>query len=223
MKTFENKNMIVKKIIGAAFISGIVVVLYFYFRDFKVEAVKDFVAGFGVIAPLVFILVVAFKPLLFFIPAMGLTVVAGTLFGPFYGTLYVALGGAGSTVIAFLLARKFGRERALRFIKKSERLLKLDDSMENNGFRTILFFRAVNIPWDIVSYSAGFSAIRFIDFYLASLILLLPISFVYTYFGSSIWEPGSQNFIISLSLIIIFGTMPFVINKVKKTRYASTK
>ncbi|VAV85643.1 hypothetical protein MNBD_DELTA01-629 [hydrothermal vent metagenome] len=223
MKISENKNKMVKKIAGVALISVIVTVLYFYFRDFNVETVKDFVAGFGVIAPLVFILVVAFKPVLFFIPAMGLTVVAGTLFGPFYGTLYVALGGAGSTIVAFLLARKFGRERALRFIKKSERLLKLDESMENNGFRTILFLRAINIPWDIVSYSAGFSSIRFIEFYLASLILLLPISFVYTYFGSSIWEPGSQNFIISLSLIIIFGTMPFVINKVKKIKYAGVK
>lgn len=223
MKTFEDKKKLAKKVIGIALISVVFAALYFYFLEFNVAAVKDFVAGFGVIAPLVLILVVAFKPVLFFIPSMGLTVVAGALFGPFYGTIYVALGAACSTIVAFMLARKFGRERALRFIKKSERLLKLDESMENNGFRTILFMRAVNIPWDIVSYSAGFSAIRFRDFYLASLILILPISFVYTYFGSSIWEPGSQNFIISLSLIIIIGTMPFVVNKVKKARYANAK
>ncbi len=223
MKTSEGKNKMLKKILGIALISVIYVVLYFYFCKFNVDAVKDFVTSFGIVAPLVLILVVVFKPVLFFIPSMGLTVVAGALFGPFYGTIYIAVGAAGSTIVAFMLARKFGRERALRFIKKSERLLKLDESMENNGFRTILFMRAVNIPWDIVSYSAGFSAIRFRDFYLASLILILPISFVYTYFGSSIWEPGSQNFIISLSLIIIIGTMPFVINKVKKARYANAK
>jgi uncharacterized membrane protein YdjX (TVP38/TMEM64 family) len=213
----------VKKILGVAFIGVIAVVLFFYFRDFNVELIKAFIAGFGIIAPLVFILVCIFKPLLFFVPSLGLTIVAGTLFGPFYGTLYIALGGAGSTIVAFLLARKFGRERAMRFIKKSEKLLKLDDSMKSNGFRTILLLRAMNIPWDIVSYSAGFSSIRFRDFYLASMILILPLSFVYTYFGSSIWDVKSPNFIISLSLIIVLSMTPLLIKKVKKIRHASVK
>lgn len=119
-------------------------------------------------------------------------------------------------MVAFYLARKLGRKHLEKFIRTKKRLLEIDEKMGREGLKTILILRLFNLPWDIVSYSAGLSSMSFKDFFIGSLILLLPTSFIYTYFGSSIRDPFSLNFLISLSIIIILGSIPYIIGKVKK-------
>ena len=192
--------------------------LVYCFNDVGLTDIQDFILDFGTIAPLVFILVCIVKPILFFIPTAGLTIIAGLLFGPYWGTLCIVAGGAGSSAFAFYLARKVGRERVKRFIKNKDRLLNMDMKMEDNGFKTVFMLRLFNVPWDIVSYSAGLSGIRFKDFYLGTLILLPPLSFIYTYFGSSVGNPVSTKFAISLGAIIVLCTLPFVVKKIRNSK-----
>lgn len=206
----------VKHIASVLFVAAVVILFVLYLPDLTLEELKGFVRGFGVLAPVVFILICIIRPVFFFVPTFGLTIIAGTVFGPFYGTLYVAIGGAGSAIVGFALARLWGRGLVERIIKDRKKLLMLDEKMLEKGFTTILMLRVFNVPWDIVSYSAGLSRVRFKDFYLASLIMLLPISFVYTYFGSTVTEPGSPKFIISLSLIGLFVAVPLIIKRYKR-------
>lgn len=49
---------------------------------------------------------------------MGLTVVAGMLFGTVWGTLYVVIGGAFSTLVGFYFARWLGRGVVEKLIEK---------------------------------------------------------------------------------------------------------
>lgn len=184
------------------------------------DNIKSFVNGFGNAAPLAFIIICIIKPAIFFLPSMGLTIVAGTLFGPMYGTVYVAVGGAGSTVVGFYMTRWFGRQYVQRLLNKQKGLVELDKKMERQGFKTILMMRLFSLPWDAVSYSAGLSRVRFRDFYIASLIALVPTSFIYTYFGSAILNPMSPGFIISLSVIIVLGSIPYVLKRFKWKRPA---
>ncbi len=183
---------------------------YLYIPHNSADDIKSFINGFGNAAPLVFIFICIIKPVIFFLPSMGLTIVAGVLFGPMYGTIYVAVGGAGSTAVGFYMTRWFGRKWIEQFIKGREKMLKMDEKMEKTGFKTTLMLRLLGLPWDMVSYSAGLSRVRFRDFYIASLIALAPASFIYTYFGSSILNPLSPAFIISLSAIIILGSLPYI-------------
>lgn len=184
----------------------------------KPEEMVRLIGDFDVAAPVVFILVVALKPVLIFLPSMGLTIVAGLLFGPYLGTLYVSIGGAASSVIGFYVARRLGRRRVARFIKGRTLLARADERMEREGFKTVLLLRIFNLPWDMVSYSAGLSRIGFKDFFLASLIMLPPTSFIFTYFGSSIADPLSIEFIASLAVIFMLGAIPYVLDRLKKGR-----
>jgi len=194
---------------GAALLL-LIVLIYLYIPYHGPDDIKSFVNGFGNAAPLAFIIICIIKPVIFFLPSMGLTIVAGTLFGPMYGTVYVVVGGAGSTVVGFYMTRWFGRKWIEQFIKGRERMLKMDEKMEKTGFKTTLMLRLFSLPWDMVSYSAGLSRVKFRDFYIASLIAIVPISFIYTYFGSSILNPLSLGFILSLSVIIILGSLPYI-------------
>lgn len=211
----EIKSYILKTAVLLLFIG----LVYFFFPYQEPDDIKSFVSGFGASAPIAFIIICAVKPIIFFLPSMGLTIIAGALFGTIYGTLYVVIGGAGSTVIGFYMTRWFGRKCVEGFMKEQDKLLKIDENLGKEGFRTTLMLRLLSTPWDIVSYSAGLSKIRFKDFYLASLIALAPTSFIYTYFGSSVFNPLSLGFIVSLSMILIFGSIPYVIKRYGTKNY----
>ncbi len=202
-----------RHVISALFFIAACIAFFTYLPGLSVSEIKTFIKGFGPLAPIIFIMICMGKPLLFFVPTLGLTVIAGTIFGPLYGTLYVALGGAGSTVVAFYLARIWGRKPVERIIKERSSLVKLDERMASRGFTTIIMLRVFNLPWDLVSYSAGLSKMRFRDFYLASLVMLLPISFLYTYFGSTVTRPTSPGFIISLSVIGLVIGIPYIVKR----------
>ena len=197
---------------GAALLL-LIVLGYLYIPHHGADDIKSFVNGFGNAAPLAFIIICIIKPVIFFLPSMGLTIVAGALFGPICGTVYVVVGGAGSTVVGFYMTRWFGRQIMERLLIRSELILKIDKKMENEGFKTVLMLRLFSLPWDIVSYSAGLSRVRFMDFYTASLIAIIPTSFIYTYFGSAIFKPGSFGFIASLLAIIAFGSIPHILKR----------
>lgn len=168
------------------------------------------------IAPLVFILITALRPILFFLPSMGLTIVAGMLFGMVWGTAYVAVGGALSTIIGFYFARWMGRNAIERLVRKNSIVMEMERRCREYGKNAVLYMRLFNVPWDMVSYWAGLSGIKFKDFYVASMIPLVPVSFLYTYFGSQVFTPKSAGFIISLTIMILMGSIPSIKARYKK-------
>jgi len=187
-----------------------------YHRYLNPSTITSFVDRYGTIAPLLFIALCSIKPFLFFLPIMGLALVAGILFGPVRGTIYVSIGGAFSTVVGFYFARWLGRDAIKRMSSINKRVKQLDDWSEKHGRNAVLSMRFFNLPWDIVSYWAGLSNIKFKDFYIASMIPLIPISFLYTYFGSKIFTPKSWGFIISLLLMFVLGAIPFIRQRLRK-------
>lgn len=195
------------KIISFVFMIVSLVLLYPHMNQ---QAIETFITEYGSLAPLVFIILCAIKPLVLFLPSCGLTVIAGLLFGYIWGTVYVAVGGALSTIIGFYFARWYGRDAMKKLIEGNDLLKKLACKSNKNPRTTILYMRIFNVPWDLVSYWAGLIGIRFKDFYIASLVTLIPVSFIYTYFGSTILSPKSAGFWVSLLVIISLGALPHI-------------
>jgi uncharacterized membrane protein YdjX (TVP38/TMEM64 family) len=179
----------------------------------KPEGISAYIRAHHVYAPILFVSICAIRPVLFFMPSAGLTIVAGTLFGTAWGTLYVAVGGAISTIVGFYFARWIGRDAARKLLNKSRLLGEFEKMTTEYPRKTVLYMRLFNLPWDLVSYWAGLSNIKFTDFYAASLVPLLPTSFLYTYFGSTIFSPASAGFIISALCIFLLGALPYLRKK----------
>lgn len=188
-----------------------------YSRYLTPGHITAFIESNMVAAPLVFIVICALRPVLFFLPSMGLTIVAGVLFGAAWGTVYVSVGGALSTVIGYFFAKWMGRAAVIRVTQMSKRVNQLDQWARENGKNAVLSMRLFNMPWDIVSYWAGLTGVGFKEFYMASMIPLVPISFLYTYFGSRIFTPKSYGFIVSLIIMFILGSIPFIRKRLKRT------
>jgi uncharacterized membrane protein YdjX (TVP38/TMEM64 family) len=172
--------------------------------------ISAFIQRNSVSAPALFIAICAVRPVLFFVPSMGLTIVAGVLFGAVWGTIYVAIGGALSTAVGYYFARWLGRDAAKRIVSKNDRLKEWETRAQSNSMSTVLSMRLFNLPWDIVSYWAGLQGIAFRDFYIASMVPLVPISFLYTYFGSNVLNPYSAGFVIPLVIMFLLGSVPYV-------------
>ncbi len=211
------------KVLKCAAIAAIIIFCVTHYERLNPAGISAFASEYGSAAPVVFIVVCALRPLLFFIPAMGLTIVAGLLVGAFKGTLYVACAGVFSSIVGFWFARWIGRDAIVRLTGVSAALGMLERWAEENGRRAVLSMRLFQLPWDIVSYWAGLSGVRFRDFFVASMIPLLPVSFLYTYMGSKILTPFSGGFIAALMAIAALGALPHIKKVIKKMSQPDTK
>ncbi len=201
------------KIVSLTVIVILCILIYPYLTP---PAISSFIRENSVSAPVLFILLCTVRPILFFLPSMGLTIVAGVLFGAVWGTVYVAIGGAFSTAVGYYFAKWLGRDAAQRLVAKNSLLREWERKADGHGQSMILSMRLFNLPWDIVSYWAGISGINFREFYIASMIPLVPVSFLYTYFGSKIFTPASAGFSISLGIMFIMGAVPYMRSRLRK-------
>ncbi|MGH9392209.1 MAG: hypothetical protein ACRD1Z_21610, partial [Vicinamibacteria bacterium] len=80
-----------------------------YGIELSPEALRARFQEFGALAPVVFILALALRPILL-LPSWVLLVVGGLLFGTLWGTVWGTLGGTLGGLLAYGLSRLIGRE-----------------------------------------------------------------------------------------------------------------
>jgi uncharacterized membrane protein YdjX (TVP38/TMEM64 family) len=170
------------------------------------EKIKEVVSSAGFFGPLIFIGMYALPILSDSVFAMA----GGSVFGPFWGTLYSVIGAAFSTTFAFLISRYLGRAFIAPHIKGRFKLF--DEDMEKYGFRIILFLRLVPIfPYEGINYGAGLTKIRFKDYFLATILGVIPAAFAYNAFGSYIKTLIDPFYILPIYIVIFLILGPAVI------------
>ena len=90
----------------------------------------------------------------------------------------------------------------------------MNQSIEKNGFRYMLFIRLIPLfPYNFLNYGFAFTKIKMRDFVLGTLIGMIPISFTYAYFGSNVLNPGSRGFYIAIALFSFLVIVPILLRK----------
>ena len=147
----------------------------------EVLKLKDWIASQGPKGPLVFLLVFIILSSIF-VPDTVFAIIAGTLFGIFWGTLLMFIGGVIGAMINFYLARTLFRKQVRNFLTKHPRFSIVEQAAEQEGLRLLLLLRLVPLNPATVSYLLGTTGIRFSIFLLAC-VGLIPGFFVEVYFG----------------------------------------
>ena len=107
---------------------------------------------------------------------------AGALYGHTWGTLYVLIGAEVGAIGAFTLGRMLGRDTLQRWF--GDRLPATRLGTQNSLMLLVLVSRLLPfISFDIVSYAAGLTALSFWRFAVATLVGVLPTSFLLAHFG----------------------------------------
>ncbi len=164
----EKKRKRVKALMFfAAFVLFSLFVAYFaggpilHFVD-DPESFRAWVDERGVLADLVFVLMVIFQVVIAIVPGEPFEIAAGYAFGYIEGTFVFLLGSIIGSAIVFLFVRKYGQQFCDVFFdrKKIENLKFLKNTKRNKALFFIIF-AIPGTPKDLLSYFAGLSDMSF--------------------------------------------------------------
>jgi uncharacterized membrane protein YdjX (TVP38/TMEM64 family) len=146
------------------------------------HALRQFVMRLGLAGPLAIVALMMLAILVSPIPSAPIALAAGALYGHTWGTGYIALGAELGALAAFGLARLLGRDVLQRWL--GGRLPRTRVGSQGALMAIVFVSRLLPfISFDIVSYAAGFTALAWWRFALATLAGILPASFLLAHFG----------------------------------------
>ena len=180
------------------------------------KAILTLLKNMGSFAPLGFMAVMALtvvSPL----PSLPLDIAAGIFFGPYLGTFYSATGALAGSVISFSIARLLGRSLIERFLRGH---INFCSSCSDRMLTGVVFFTRLIplVSFDMVSYGSGLTKMSLWRFSLATFLGMLPLTFVYNYFGSALVVDGRLAAVFGIVMVLLLFLLPVWVE-----RYAPEK
>lgn len=201
--------MLKKVILLVLFACAFLLLNHFHILDIlrpeNMDILKEQIDSFGMLAPGIFIISFIVATLLF-LPGLPLTLLAGVLFGAFWGGVYVVIGSTIGVSLSFLIGRYLGRDFVRALTLKNEKLANLDQYIKARGDTILIISRLVPIfPFNLQNYAYGITDIKFSTYFWYSLIFMLPGTFIYTAFGALAYSkmPVEQMVFYSGILLVI--------------------
>ena len=114
------------------------------------ENIRNFVDSQGMLAPLIYVVIYAIAPVIFF-PNVILTLIAGALFGLVKGTILVLIGCTIGSTLAFLTGRYLARDWVEA--NASGQMAKVKDGIDKYGWKFVAFTRLFPFfPFTILNF-----------------------------------------------------------------------
>ncbi len=195
--------------IGIIGIVLVLIALAYYYRDLlplhylRAEVLREAIAGYGVWAPLLFILAYIVV-VIAFLPASPMTLLAGALFGVWFGALYVLVGATLGALCAFLIARLLGQSAFTKLLERyGARLTPYTNQLTHNGFGVVFLLRLTPLlPFNGLNLLLGLTHVRTLPYVLGTLLGIIPGVFVYAYAGATATAPSTTTVVITALLFI---------------------
>ena len=166
----------------------------------NIAALRDYILSFGAWAPAVSTILMVLQAVAAPLPAFVITFANGLAFGAFWGGLLSVFGATVAAAISFYLARALGRSPVEALVGKAG-LQTADRWFARWGAYAVLVARLVPlISFDVISFAAGLTRMRFPGFLVATIIGMSPATFVYAYLGGR--APQYVNL-----LLVVFGVV----------------
>ena len=189
-------------------LAAIVVLLLFsgeYFQTLAFllhpERIKAVLEKAGIFAPLILMILMALAVIITFLPSVPLDIAAGAFFGPVLGTAYCAAGALGGAVAAFLISRYYGHEFVSRHLSGHINFCTQCSDLLLTKFIFVSRLLPM-VSFSFVSYGAGLTKMSVRAYTLATLAGMLPITFAYNYFGSSILSASRGTVVVLGGLMV---------------------
>lgn len=176
-------------------------------RDGLLAFTRDHYALMLLGASLVYIASTAFS-----IPGGAvLSLAMGLLFGRFVGTLVTVLASSVGATLVFLAARFVFADAARARLAAYPATARVIGGFQRDAFRYLLFLRLVPLfPFWLVNLVPAFTAIETRTYVLATLIGVIPGSFVYVNLGQALGEISSLKDLLSADVILGLSLLGFL-------------
>jgi len=161
---------------------------------------RMWIAQFGIFAPLVFVFIQAIQVVVAPIPGQVVALVAGYLFGPFWGTVYSLTGVLIGSTVAFSLAKRYGRS-FVEDILHEDVVNRFDEFVERVGAPGLFAFIIIpGLPDDAICFLSGLTPLRLRTFIAVISVGRLPAYVITVYAGG---ELASGRFLEGMALVAV--------------------
>lgn len=142
----------------------------------------------------------------------------GFFFGFYTGALFNITATSLACIIGFLISRYAFKEQFEKFFYS--RLKGVEKEIETNGFYYFLSLRVVMVvPYFCINFVAGISRISFKNYFVSTVIGVIPASLVYAHGGSQIekinalTELFNIEVLLSFLLMVLLSLLPLLLKK----------
>lgn len=169
----------------------------------KPDELRDYLESFGILAPLMFILLTMIQIIIPFIPGEPFELLAGYSFGFIKGSLLCLIAGSIASIIIILSVKKYGRKLITSFFKE-EQINKLSFLNSKKSFVIFgILFILPGTPKDLLCYIGGLNNYDFVPLVLITTIGRIPSIISSTYPGNAINEKNYGLAIIIYAITIV--------------------
>jgi uncharacterized membrane protein YdjX (TVP38/TMEM64 family) len=139
-----------------------------------------------------------------FIPGTPLTILAGVIFGTFWGTIISLVGNLMGACGAFMIARYLFKDFVQKkVLMRYPSLDKYEDRLFKKGFTTVLVLRLLPIfPFNFLNFALAVTEVKFKDFFLGSFFGMIPGTIIFVHFGETIKMFTWINFFVSCLFVL---------------------
>lgn len=216
-------DVVVTKKAIALLVAVLVITALFIFTPLKivfdVALFKSFIKQYEGYVEIIFIAIYTVLTVIG-IPGTILTIVGGSLFGLWNGTLISIISATLGALCAFITARYLLQDFAQQKLSKNQQLNQFQTAVLEYPFSFVLTTRLIPIsPFNIVNYLFGLTTINWADYTFATFVGVIPGSFAYTWIGKS----GEQamtggdrlSFFMALTFLALLSIIPLLYRRKK--------
>lgn len=174
---------------------------------------RERITQLGVLGPVAVVALMTLAILVSPIPSAPIAMAAGAAYGHWWGTLYVLVGSEVGAIAAFCIARLLGRATLHRWF--GERL-EVGLFGSQNALTGVVFVTRLMpfISFDIVSYAAGLTVLKFWRFAVATLAGIVPASFLLAHFGGALTTGEADGILLAVLLLGLITGVPVLVKVV---------
>ena len=136
--------------------------------------------GWGIVTFVFFYII----SVLLILPASWLSLLAGFLYGPYFGSIVVFLSAFIGASISFFLAKEYFGKKIVTIISRFPKIKLLEKIINKGGLKLIILTRLSPLfPFSILNYFYGLNKVSYKNFSIG-LLFIIPGTYLYCALGS---------------------------------------
>jgi uncharacterized membrane protein YdjX (TVP38/TMEM64 family) len=181
-----------------------------------IAGLRDYILSYGLLAPVASCFLMVLQALAAPVPSFLITFANGLAFGVFWGWMLSLFGHVLAAAVCFGISRSLGRVPVEVLVGKTG-LESADRWFANWGIYAVFVARLIpGVAFDVISYAAGLTRMRFRNFIFATTLGIFPQTFLYSFLGRQ--APEYVVLFLVTSGLVVAGVVTVAILRYRRQR-----
>jgi uncharacterized membrane protein YdjX (TVP38/TMEM64 family) len=181
-----------------------------------IAGLRDYILSFGLWAPVASCFLMVLQALVAPVPSFLITFANGLAFGVFWGWMLSLFGHVLAAAVCFGISRSLGRVPVEVLVGRTG-LQSADRWFARWGVYAVFVGRLIpGVAFDVISYAAGLTRMRFRNFIFATTLGIFPQTFLYSYLGQR--APEYVGLFLVTSGLVVAGVVAVAVVRYRRER-----